>query len=38
MRRVLSLLAFLLLASPIWAQNESKLGADFRKERASLIA
>ena len=36
MRRVSYLLVLLAIASPVWAQNESKLGADFRKERASF--
>ena len=36
MRRFLVPIVLLALASPLRAQNESKLGADFRKERASL--
>ena len=36
MRRLFVSLFLLALASPLWAQNESRLGADFHKERASL--
>src|SRR5258708_3804623 len=36
MRRLFYLLALLVMASSTWAQNESQLGADFRKERASF--
>ena len=36
MRRFFSLFVLLALASPILAQHESQLGADFRKERASF--
>lgn len=36
MRRLFVSLFLLALASPLRAQNESRLGADFRKERASL--
>jgi hypothetical protein len=36
MRRFFFLSFLLALAAPLWAQNESKLGADFRKERESF--
>lgn len=36
MRRSIFLVVSLALASPLCAQSESKLGADFRKERASF--
>jgi hypothetical protein len=35
-RKTLFLLLLLVMAAPTWAQNETKLGADFRKEGASL--
>jgi len=36
MKRLVLLLALLAMAAPVWAQNETMLGSDFRKEGSSF--